>query len=171
MRASALRASGVGATLTAALRSSVESLREFRLYPASGSASYDSVRTAAAGAGAVVFIAAPRPAAWRPDAVSVPATLAALVEELAAAGQPVILVSLGSPYVLAQMPHVPAFLVAWSSSEPSERAAAQALLGLAPVTGRLPVSLPPLYPVGAGAQRPGPATGAGAPPNGRGSRP
>ncbi len=162
--------SSVGAALAAALRSSLDTVREFRLYPASGPASYDSVRAAAAGAGAVVFVASPRPAAWRPDAVSVSPTLAALIEELALAGRPVVLVSLGSPYVLAQVPHVPAFLVAWSSSEPTERAAAQALLGLAPVTGRLPVSLPPLYPVGTGLQRGGPGGGA-APPHGQGSRP
>jgi len=152
-------ASSVGATLTAALRASVDTLREFRLYPASGPSSYDSVRAAAAGAGMVLFVASPRPAAWRPDAVSVPPTLAAIIEELALAGQPVILVSLGSPYVLAQVPHVAAFLVAWSSTEPTERAVAQALLGVAPITGRLPVSLPPLYPVGAGEQRTAPAAG------------
>ena len=163
--------SSVGATLAATLRSSTDTMREFRLYPASGPASYDSVRAAAAGAGAVVFVASPRPAAWRPDAVSVPAALAGLVEQLAQAGRPVLFVSLGSPYVLAQVPHVPAFLVAWSSSEPSERAAAQALLGLVPITGRLPVSLPPLYPVGAGLQRAGPASAAPAFPAPQGSKP
>jgi beta-N-acetylhexosaminidase len=148
--------SGVGATFIQALRSGVDTLRAFRLYPASGPASYDSVRAAASGAGAVIVAAAPRPAAWRPDAVSVPAALAALVEELSLAGHPVIFVSLGSPYVLAQVPHVPAFLVAWNSTDPTERAAAQALLGLAPISGRLPVSLPPLYPLGTGLERGGP---------------
>jgi beta-N-acetylhexosaminidase len=150
--------SSVGATFIQTLRSGVDTLRAFRLYPASGPASYDSVRAAAAGAGAVVVVAAPRPAAWRPDAVSVPPALAALVEELSLAERPVIFVSLGSPYVLAQVPRVPAFLVAWNSTDPTERAAAQALLGLAPITGRLPVSLPPLYPLGAGLERGGPAT-------------
>lgn len=150
--------SSVGASFIQALRSGVDTLHAFRLYPASGPASYDSVRAASAGAGAVVIAAAPRPAPWRPDAVSVPPVLAALVEELAAAGHPVIFVSFGSPYVLAQVPRVPAFLVAWTSTEPTERAAAQALLGLAPITGRLPVSLPPLYPLGAGLERGGPAS-------------
>jgi beta-N-acetylhexosaminidase len=64
-----------------------------------------------------------------------------------------VFVSLGSPYVLAQLPRVPAFLVAWNSTDPTERAAAQALLGLAPISGHLPVSLPPLYPLGAGLER------------------
>jgi beta-N-acetylhexosaminidase len=144
---------GAGTTFTAALRTGVDTLRAFRLYPASGPASYDSVRAAALGAGAVVIVASPRPVAWRPDAVSVPPALAALIEDLSLAGRPVILVSLGSPYVLAQVPHVPAFLVAWNSTEPTERAAAQALLGLAPITGHLPVSLPPLYPLGTGIER------------------
>ena len=147
---------GAGTAFTAALRGGLDGLRAFRLYPASGPASYDSVRTAAGDAGAVVFVASPRPAPWRPDAVSIPPALADLADSLSVAGRPVVFVSLGSPYVLAQVPRVPAFLVAWNATEPTERAAALALLGLAPVTGRLPVSLPPLYPIGTGEQRAGP---------------
>jgi len=146
-------ASGIGATFIQTLRSGTDTVHAFRLYPASGPASYDSVRAAAAGAGAVIVVASPRPAPWRPDAVSVPPALVALVEEMARAGQPVVFVSFGSPYVLAQLPRVPAFLVAWNSTDPTERAAAQALLGLAPISGHLPVSLPPLYPLGAGLER------------------
>jgi beta-N-acetylhexosaminidase len=152
----------IGGIFAAAVRGSVDTLRSFRLWPASGPASFDSVRAAAAGASAVVFLAASQPTAWRPDAVDIPEPVASLVEQLALGGAPLIAVSLGSPYVLAQLSHVPAYLAAWSDTEYMERALARALLGQAPITGRLPVSLPPSFGVGAGLMRgarpePGPA--------------
>lgn len=143
-----------GSWFPSALRAGADTVRTFRLWPASGPASLDSVRLASRGAGAVVFVVACRPTAWRPDALAIPAALAALIEELSLAGQPVAVVSTGSPYLLAQVPHVPTYLVAWSSTEPAERAAAQAVLGTAPISGHLPVSLPPLYPIGTGLVRP-----------------
>lgn len=143
----------VGGTFTAAVRSAVDTLRTFRLWPASGPASFDSVRAEAAGASAIVFLTASQPTAWRPDAVIIPDPIAALVDQLAAGGAPIVAVSLGSPYVLAQISHVPAYLVAWSDTDFIETALARAFLGMAPVTGRLPVSLPPLYPIGTGLGR------------------
>ncbi len=143
----------VGTAFVAALRAGGARPTVLRLWPASGPASFDSVRTAAAGA-TVVFIAAPRPAAWRPDAVNIPDAVAALVDELARApGAPVIGVSFGSPYLLGQIPNVGAYLLAWSGSEWAERAAAAALLGQAPISGRMPVSLPPTVPMGWGIER------------------
>jgi beta-N-acetylhexosaminidase len=142
-----------GTAFVAALRPGVDTLRTYRLWPASGPASYDSVRSAAQTASAVVVLAAARPTAWRPDAIAIPAALALLVEELSLTGRRVVLVSTGSPYLLAQAPRVPAYLIAWSGADVSERAAAQALLGLTAIAGRLPVSLPPGYPLGGGIER------------------
>jgi len=157
----------VGAALTGALRGSVDTIRALRLWPASGPASFDSVRTAAAGAGAVLFLAASRPTAWHPDAVDIPDGVAALISQLATGGAAVVAVSLGSPYVLGEILPVSSFVAAWSDTDPIERAVARALLGLAPVTGRLPVSLPPAYPAGSGLPRgaaaPEPRTGGAAP--------
>jgi beta-N-acetylhexosaminidase len=155
----------IGGTFTGAVRSAFDTLRTLRLWPASGPASLDSVRAEAASASAVIFLAASQPTAWRPDAVDIPATTAALVDSLGAAGAPVIAVSLGSPYVLAQISRVPAYVAAWSDTEYIERALARAFLGMAPITGRLPVSVPP-FPVGTGLTRgvraqPGAPTGPG----------
>ncbi|MGA2383026.1 MAG: glycoside hydrolase family 3 N-terminal domain-containing protein [Gemmatimonadales bacterium] len=142
----------VGGSFTLGVRSALDTLRTFRLWPASGPASLDSVRADAASASAVVFLAASQPTAWRPDAVVIPGPIAVLVDSLAADGAPVIAVSLGSPYVLAQISHVPAYVAAWSDTEYIERALARALLGMAPITGKLPVTLPP-YPIGTGLSR------------------
>jgi hypothetical protein len=61
-----------------------------------------------------------------------------------------VLVSLGSPYLLSQTPTVKSYLIAWSGVRTSERAVALALLGRVPITGRLPIRIPPDYPIGFG---------------------
>jgi beta-N-acetylhexosaminidase len=150
----------VGGVFAQALRGAADTLRTFRLWPSSGPASFDSARAEAAGASAVVFLAASQPTAWRPDAVDIPAGVASLVEQLASGGAPVIAVSLGSPYVLAQISRAPAYLAAWSDTDFIERALARALLGTAPITGRLPVTVPP-FAAGTGLVRGVPPSPAG----------
>ena len=67
---------------------------------------------------------------------------------------PVAVVAFGNPYLLQQIPRVPTYLVAWSGIPSSQAAAARALGGSAAITGQLPISIPPLIPLGAGIQRP-----------------
>ena len=81
-----------------------------------------------------------------------PDSLVALVEATAAL-RPTVLVSLGSPYLLLQVPGVQGYLVAWAPGPLPEAAAAAALAGTAPITGRLPIALPPFHPLGHGLQR------------------
>ena len=76
-----------------------------------------------------------------------------LVQQLALAGKPVIAVSFGSPYVLGFFPDAPAYLLAWGGQDASQRAAARALLGEIPITGTLPVSIPPHHARGEGLRR------------------
>lgn len=79
---------------------------------------------------------------------------AQFVEDLAVAGKPVVAVSFGSPYLLQLFPSVPAYLLAWGGADVSQEAAARALTGVAPITGTLPVTLPPYHERGTGIQRP-----------------
>jgi beta-N-acetylhexosaminidase len=79
---------------------------------------------------------------------------AALLEGLVSAGRKVIVVSYSSPYLLRQLPAVPAYVCSYGWVETSQRAAVSALFGEHPVTGRLPVTLPGLYPYGHGLQIP-----------------
>jgi beta-glucosidase-like glycosyl hydrolase/CubicO group peptidase (beta-lactamase class C family) len=80
------------------------------------------------------------------------ASHARLLTALARSGRPVVLVSYGSPYLLGQVPEVPAYLCAYGAPEPSQRAAMAALFGEVPMRGRLPVTLPGLYAFGHGLQ-------------------
>ena len=75
-----------------------------------------------------------------------------------------ILVNFGNPYLYQQVPDISAYVVAWGGFPISQRAAAQALLGANPISGQLPISIPPSLPIGTGEMRP--AT-LGAPAGGR----
>jgi beta-N-acetylhexosaminidase len=66
----------------------------------------------------------------------------------------IILVNFGNPYLYQQLPTVPAYIVAWGGFPVSQRAAAQALLGVNAITGRLPISIPPFLSFGTGEMRP-----------------
>jgi beta-N-acetylhexosaminidase len=76
-----------------------------------------------------------------------------LIDGLQKAGRKVVLVSFANPYLPQGLPATPVFLEAWSASALSQRAAARALLGLAPITGQLPITIPSVAPYGAGLRR------------------
>jgi beta-N-acetylhexosaminidase len=77
----------------------------------------------------------------------------ALIEQLAAAKKNLIAISFGNPYLVSAYPSVPAYMLAWGGAPVSQRAAAQALLGNAPISGRLPISIPPWFKSGDGVDR------------------
>ncbi len=74
--------------------------------------------------------------------------LNALLEKKAS----VVGVSFGNPYLLQSFPTLRTYVVAYGDMPSLQRAAALALAGRADVTGRLPISLPGLYPRGTGIQ-------------------
>ncbi|HEX8360106.1 MAG TPA: glycoside hydrolase family 3 protein [Longimicrobium sp.] len=122
-----------------------------RVGPSTPASVFDSLRARAAAAEVVVASVAISPVQYR--ALGIGGGFGAWVERVAASGRPVVAVSLGSPYLLGGFPSVPAYLLAWDSNAASEVAAARALLGTAPIRGRLPVSLPPYHRVGEGIER------------------
>ncbi len=84
--------------------------------------------------------------------VAAPDEFVEFVQELARIGVPNVIVSFGNPYLLAEFPEVRSYLLAWSGSEVSQRAAAGALFGDVPVTGRTPTRIPPSFEIGSGIQ-------------------
>lgn len=84
---------------------------------------------------------------------SAPRAFVEFVDALRARGSKVIVVSYGTPYLLMQVPAVGTYAIAWGGTAASQRAAARALLGSQPITARLPISIPPLLPLGAGERR------------------
>lgn len=137
----------VGQQLAEILRHHGDTVEYFRLWPMSGTLSYDSARTVINQNPTVVFAANVKPISWRGN-IALPDSLALLIEATDSV-RPTMLVSFGSPYLLNQTPKVKTYLVAWSGARVAERAAARALLGLSPVGGHLPIRVPP-YPRGWG---------------------
>lgn len=86
------------------------------------------------------------------NSVGIPESGAAILRDLLAADKNVIGVSFGNPYVLGAFPELRTYLVAYGDMPSLQRAAAAALTGRQDVTGRLPITLPGLYPRGTGIQ-------------------
>jgi beta-N-acetylhexosaminidase len=138
---------GVGQLLTAELRAGGDTVEYFRLWPMSGPASYDSARVVLGRASTVLFASTVRPLSSRGN-IALPDSLARLMA-VTDSLKPTVLVSLGSPYLLNQVPTVKTYLLAWSDGRAVERALGQALLGQTPIGGHLPIRVPP-YPLGWG---------------------
>jgi beta-glucosidase-like glycosyl hydrolase len=143
----------IGGVLVEELRRAGDTVTSFRLYPPSGPLSYDSARALIARHPRAMFATSVRPIAWRGH-IALPDSLAALILATAAT-KPTVLVSFGSPYLLAQLPgYRGAYLLAWSAVPATERAVALALTGGAPIRGRTPVTLSPTIPRGFGIELP-----------------
>ena len=84
--------------------------------------------------------------------------VATLLQDLAkcsdARNQPIVDAFFGNPYVPMSVPEVPAMLVTYDFSDSSEEAAVRAIAGEIAITGRLPIALPGLFPIGHGLTRP-----------------
>lgn len=140
----------VGATLAGALRDAGRQVDLFRLHPASGPVSYDSARAMLQQNEVAIFATSVRASAWSGN-IALPDAMAELIDSTAQI-LPVVLVSFGSPYIISQAPAAWSYLLGWSPRNESERAVADALSGRAPITGRLPASIPPAFPIGTGIQ-------------------
>jgi beta-N-acetylhexosaminidase len=141
----------VGLALAAELRRLGFAPGVVRLWPGSGAASYDSAAAALARRPVALFVTADKPTAWRGN-IGLPERLSSLIGTTARA-RPTILVSLGNPYLISRLPEVGSYLIGWRSNPVTEEAVARALAGAAPITGRLPISIPPLYARGWGVER------------------
>jgi beta-N-acetylhexosaminidase len=86
--------------------------------------------------------------------VAVAEAAARFIETLAERRIPHVVVSFGNPYLLREFPDAQAYLLAWSGSEVSQRAAGRALVGEVDITGTTPTRIPPLFEIGDGIQLP-----------------
>jgi beta-N-acetylhexosaminidase len=141
----------VGQALAAELRRLGFAPAVVRLWPSTGVAGYDSAAAVLARRPVALFVTADKPTAWRGN-LGLPDGLSSLISASARA-RPTILVSLGNPYLISRLPEVGSYLIGWRSNPVTEEAVARALAGRASITGKLPISIPPLYPRGWGLER------------------
>jgi beta-N-acetylhexosaminidase len=141
----------LGNILAGELRARGLAVSVFKLWPASGPASYDSAAVAISRNGVTLFAVSDKPVAFR-GMIGLPAPMMSLIDSTARA-RPTILVSLGNPYLISALPDVGSYVIGWRANGVTEQAVARALAGETPITGRLPISIPPSYRRGWGVQR------------------
>jgi len=86
------------------------------------------------------------------NSVGLPDSGVGILRDLLANNKDVIGVSFGNPYILGSFPQLKTYMVAYGDMASLQRASANALFGAQDITGRLPISLPGLYPRGTGIQ-------------------
>jgi beta-N-acetylhexosaminidase len=141
-----------GRTFNAELEAQVPAVQTSRVDSRTTDAEYAELAARADSAGVVVVSAYVSPREFA-GSVGTQGGFGPFVEKLALSGKPIIVISFGSPYLLSAFPSVSSYLLAWGGAPISQRAAALALLGEREIDGRLPISLPPTVPFGAGVHR------------------
>jgi beta-N-acetylhexosaminidase len=91
---------------------------------------------------------------WDALTANAPQAFASFMQTLTERGRKPILIAFGNPYLLQQLPWVGTYVVAWGGFPVSQTAAARALLGSSPISGHLPISIPPHAGRGTGIERP-----------------
>ena len=86
--------------------------------------------------------------------VDLPDATVDFVNELARRRVTHVVISFGTPYLISLFPDVRVYLLAWSSAQVSQQAAADALFGDIAITGRSPTGMAPFFAVGDGIQIP-----------------
>ena len=86
--------------------------------------------------------------------IGLPNSLRAFLQELTAGSTPVVLVSLGNPYAIVDVPEAQALICAYSDNEITVEAAVEALFGEIPITGKLPITIADFASFGSGRELP-----------------
>jgi beta-N-acetylhexosaminidase len=86
------------------------------------------------------------------NSVGLPEKGASLVRDSINSGKRVIGIGFGNPYSLLAFPELKTYVASYGDMGSLQRATARALLGRIPFSGRLPVSIPGLHPIGHGIQ-------------------
>lgn len=130
-----------GVAFNGELRSSIRNLRAEFLAAEDPAADYARIERSADSAD-VVVVSSYVGHNWDAVSASAPQAFASFVQRLTTKGKRPIVVSFGNPYLLRQVPWVPAYVVAWGGFPPSQIGAARALLGKQAISGKLPISIP-----------------------------
>ncbi len=143
---------GAGTRFNSELAPGVRALRQMFVNADDPAPNYDRVLADAAQADVIVVGSYVNISSTTATAEA-PRAFIDFITRLGGTGKPVVVISFGTPYLLNQIPQVKTYAIAWGGSESSQRAAALALRGMIPITGRLPISIPPYEVMGAGLTR------------------
>lgn len=142
-----------GMSFVSELKAGAKSVRDARITPRSSVAALDSLAAQVSASDRIVVMTYTRTLEGS-GRLAIPAHINAWIDRLAGTGK-LIVVAGGNPYVIKQFPSVGTYLVTYGRGDALERAAARAVLGKAPISGRSPVTLPGYFKRGDGIQRGG----------------
>jgi beta-N-acetylhexosaminidase len=140
-----------GRALAAEFKARAPGVRMFRISQRSGQAELDSIARSVAGADAVVITTHVRTIEGT-GRFAVAPTVAQWIDSLATKER-VIVIANGNPYVIRQFPRVQSYMVTYGVGDALERAEVRAVLGVEPIGGRSPISLPGFFSRGDGVAR------------------
>jgi beta-N-acetylhexosaminidase len=83
-----------------------------------------------------------------------PNTIVSTIERILGENKSSVLIAMGSPYVLSEFPDAKAYVCSYSDAECATEATLEVLCGIKPASGRLPVTIPGLFPYGSGISLP-----------------
>jgi beta-N-acetylhexosaminidase len=86
------------------------------------------------------------------NSVGLPDSGVSILRELLSNNKKVVGVSFGNPYILGSFPNLKTYIVAYGDMTTLQRASARSMFGMLDINGKLPISLPGLYPRGTGIQ-------------------
>jgi beta-N-acetylhexosaminidase len=140
-----------GRALVAEFRARVPGARVFRISQRSGRAELDSITRSVAGADAIVITTHVRTIEGS-GRFAVAPLVTQWIDSLATKER-VVVIANGNPYVIRQFPRVKSYMVTYGVGDALERAAVRAVLGVEPIDGHAPISLPGFFARGDGIAR------------------
>lgn len=143
----------VGNEFNRILRTKINSVDAMRISPMSDSSIYQMLIEKSENVDQVILSIYLRPELGTAVQDKMSKSLIHFVEHLQSKGGNVIIVSFGELEVLSDLPDLGTFMIAWSGQDVMQRAAAKAILGQNPISGHLPVNLPPFHSRGEGIER------------------
>jgi beta-N-acetylhexosaminidase len=141
-----------GATFNAELRRVTPTLRTELVNPEDPSPNFERLLSLADSSD-VAIVSSYLTTGTNVSNPNAPEPIAQFMRDLAKRHSRTIVVAFGNPYLLQQVPAASSYLVGWGGFPVSQTAAGRALIGAAPIAGRLPISVPPILRFGAGEDR------------------
>ena len=86
--------------------------------------------------------------------LALPEKLSRLLKQILVSGKPVVLISLGTPYIVIEYPNVKAYICSYSDAQPVVEATAVVLFGEISPQGKLPINIPGFATLGTGLSYP-----------------
>ena len=140
-----------GRTFAAEVQRAVRRTNAVRITPSTSSGTLDSLLAAARQAHRTVLATFVRRIEGE-GRVAIPSHIATWMDSVARGGR-TILIAQGNPYIVGQIPSTGTYMVTFGIGPALERAAGRALVGVAPITGRSPITLPDHFKRGDGITR------------------